>query len=189
MGQAVEQQLLRRAALLRAMGRVRVRALRNLRMAAGRQGERDQAEEQRSCATLHTEVNRAFGVVGFQVHGGPGCEVRSSTLRATGATGWNRSTISGKVFGPGIPPAVLPRIFDPFFTTKDVGEGTGLGLAIVHELVERHGGTIEVDTQLGAGTTFTVTLPRHIEQVQPKRASTRNDRDRTDRERPAVKPQ
>lgn len=64
--------------------------------------------------------------------------------------------------GPGIPPEVLPRIWDPFFTTKDVGEGTGLGLSIVHELVERHGGTIEVETKLGAGTAFTVRLPRQI---------------------------
>jgi signal transduction histidine kinase len=64
--------------------------------------------------------------------------------------------------GPGIPPDVLPRIFDPFFTTKDVGEGTGLGLSIVHELVERHGGEITVDTKLGEGTTFTVKLPRQI---------------------------
>jgi signal transduction histidine kinase len=64
--------------------------------------------------------------------------------------------------GPGIPPEVLPRIWDPFFTTKDVGEGTGLGLSIVHELVERHGGTIEVETKVGLGTTFTVKLPRQI---------------------------
>jgi signal transduction histidine kinase len=64
--------------------------------------------------------------------------------------------------GPGIPPHVLPRIWDPFFTTKDVGEGTGLGLSIVHELVHRHGGTIDVDTKLGEGTTFTVKLPRKI---------------------------
>jgi signal transduction histidine kinase len=64
--------------------------------------------------------------------------------------------------GPGIPPEVLPRIWDPFFTTKDVGEGTGLGLSIVHELVERHGGTIKADTELGQGTTFTVKLPRQI---------------------------
>ncbi len=62
--------------------------------------------------------------------------------------------------GPGIPTEVLPRIWDPFFTTKDVGEGTGLGLSIVHELVERHGGSIECDTKLGEGTTFTVRLPR-----------------------------
>jgi signal transduction histidine kinase len=62
--------------------------------------------------------------------------------------------------GAGIPKDVVSRIFDPFFTTKDVGEGTGLGLSIVHELVTRHSGTIEVDTRVGAGTTFIVTLPR-----------------------------
>jgi signal transduction histidine kinase len=62
--------------------------------------------------------------------------------------------------GPGIPPHVLPRIFDPFFTTKDVGEGSGLGLSIVHGIVERHGGTIEVETKRDSGTTFTVLLPR-----------------------------
>ncbi len=61
--------------------------------------------------------------------------------------------------GAGIPPHVLPRIFDPFFTTKDVGEGSGLGLSIVHGLVERHGGSIEVDTEPGVGTVFTVSLP------------------------------
>ncbi len=66
--------------------------------------------------------------------------------------------------GPGIPPEVLPRIWDPFFTTKDVGEGTGLGLSIVHELVERHGGTIEVTTKVGEGTAFVVTLPRQMPQ-------------------------
>jgi signal transduction histidine kinase len=65
--------------------------------------------------------------------------------------------------GPGIPPEVLPRIWDPFFTTKDVGEGTGLGLSIVHELVERHGGTIDCATKVGEGTTFTVKLPRKIQ--------------------------
>ncbi|MBC7973952.1 MAG: HAMP domain-containing protein, partial [Myxococcales bacterium] len=64
--------------------------------------------------------------------------------------------------GAGIPAEVLPRIWDPFFTTKDVGEGTGLGLSIVHELVERHGGTIACKTELGAGTVFTVRLPRQI---------------------------
>jgi signal transduction histidine kinase len=68
--------------------------------------------------------------------------------------------------GPGIPPDVLPRIWDPFFTTKDVGEGTGLGLSIVHELVERHGGTIDCSTKIGEGTTFTVKLPRKM-QVTP----------------------
>jgi len=81
--------------------------------------------------------------------------------------------------GSGIPTDVLPRIFDPFFTTKEVGEGTGLGLAIVHELVERHGGTIDVATELGAGTTFTVTLPRNTpdrpDRPGQKRPTTRSD--------------
>jgi signal transduction histidine kinase len=75
--------------------------------------------------------------------------------------------------GPGIPADVLPRIWDPFFTTKDVGDGTGLGLSIVHELVERHGGTIEVDTQVGVGTTFTVTVPRRAEAARPGRVTAR----------------
>ncbi len=69
--------------------------------------------------------------------------------------------------GPGIPPDVLPKIFDPFFTTKDVGEGSGLGLSIVHGIVERHGGSIEVDTAPGSGTTFSVLLPRGADKLAP----------------------
>lgn len=74
--------------------------------------------------------------------------------------------------GPGIPTQVLPRIWDPFFTTKDVGEGTGLGLSIVHELVERHGGTIAVETELDKGTAFTVTLPRTSPERRAPRTRT-----------------
>ena len=61
--------------------------------------------------------------------------------------------------GPGIPEEVRQNIFKPFFTTKPVGEGTGLGLYICHQTVEKHGGQIEVESQVGMGTTFRVKLP------------------------------
>src|SRR5262249_14133555 len=61
--------------------------------------------------------------------------------------------------GPGIRPEDHSRLFDPFFTTKDVGEGTGLGLAITHNIVEAHGGHIDVESVPGQGATFRVCLP------------------------------
>ena len=61
--------------------------------------------------------------------------------------------------GSGIPKHVLPHIFDPFFTTKDVGEGSGLGLSIVHGIIERHGGHIDVESELGQGTKFSISFP------------------------------
>jgi signal transduction histidine kinase/DNA-binding response OmpR family regulator len=63
--------------------------------------------------------------------------------------------------GKGIEPEHLNRIFDPFFTTKPVGTGTGLGLSLSYGIVEKHGGRIEVDSELGKGTTFRVWLPVH----------------------------
>jgi signal transduction histidine kinase len=61
--------------------------------------------------------------------------------------------------GEGIPKNALPKIFDPFFTTKDVGHGSGLGLSISHGIIEQHGGRIEVESEVGKGTIFTVYLP------------------------------
>lgn len=62
--------------------------------------------------------------------------------------------------GVGIRPEVLERIFDPFFTTKDPGKGTGLGLSIVHGVAAEAGGFVEVETELGKGTSFHVFFPR-----------------------------
>ena len=60
---------------------------------------------------------------------------------------------------PGISEDKLDRIFTPFFTTKEVGEGTGLGLSISCDIVKKHNGEINVESKIGKGTTFTITLP------------------------------
>lgn len=61
--------------------------------------------------------------------------------------------------GKGIPKEHLNRIFEPFFTTKPVGQGTGLGLSICYKIIEKHRGVIQVDSQVGVGTTFTIKIP------------------------------
>jgi signal transduction histidine kinase len=66
--------------------------------------------------------------------------------------------------GCGIAPDDLTKIFDPFFTTKDVGKGTGLGMNIAYNIVKKHNGTIEVESEPGKGTTFTICLPSGNEE-------------------------
>lgn len=63
--------------------------------------------------------------------------------------------------GNGIPPNILPRIFDPFVTTKDVGKGTGLGLSVSKGIVEMHDGKIDVKSEIGKGSVFTIKLPMY----------------------------
>ena len=76
--------------------------------------------------------------------------------------------------GCGIPDAVIDKIFDPFFTTKEIGKGTGQGLAIARAVVvDKHRGKLEVTSQIGQGTTFTIMLPIHgiVENVEVERRS------------------
>ena len=75
------------------------------------------------------------------------------TSRAVGSMVEVRMTDTG----PGIEPELLPRILDPFFTTKE--KGTGLGLSVVYGIIERHGGTLDIDSKVGEGTTVIVRLP------------------------------
>jgi signal transduction histidine kinase len=63
--------------------------------------------------------------------------------------------------GIGIVPDVLEHIFEPFFTTKEVGAGTGLGLSLVHCIVSEMRGAVDVESEPGRGSAFTVLLPRH----------------------------
>jgi two-component system, NtrC family, nitrogen regulation sensor histidine kinase NtrY len=75
--------------------------------------------------------------------------------------------------GKGIPPEAEKRLFDPFFSTKETG--TGLGLPIAARIVEKHGGTLQYQTQPGHGTTFGVVLPREITETA---RSAKNDANR-----------
>jgi two-component system, NtrC family, sensor kinase len=64
--------------------------------------------------------------------------------------------------GCGIPERDLKRVFDPFFTSKEVGKGTGLGLSVSHGIVKAHGGAIEVESEVGKGSTFRIYLPLEL---------------------------
>jgi two-component system NtrC family sensor kinase len=87
------------------------------------------------------------------------------TIRTEAANGGVR--ISFEDTGPGIAPEHRDRIFDPFFTTKPEVSGTGLGLSVSLGIVQSHGGAIEVQTEMGRGTTFTIALPLRLEDETP----------------------
>jgi two-component system NtrC family sensor kinase len=74
-------------------------------------------------------------------------------------------TIAIKDNGCGIDPEIIKRIFDPFFTTRPVGQGTGLGLSVAQGIISQHGGRIEIASELGKGSCFTIHLP--VKYCQP----------------------
>lgn len=82
------------------------------------------------------------------------------TLRVTLAPEPQMVRLTVADTGHGIPREVIKKIFDPFFTTKEFGKGTGLGLTVVKGIIEEHQGSIAVESQEGAGTTFTILLPQ-----------------------------
>jgi signal transduction histidine kinase len=88
-------------------------------------------------------------------------QLKQQDLRLTIATKKKPSQIVVQFTdnGPGMEPKVVNRIFEPFFTTKDVGEGSGMGLSIAHDIITDYGGTIDVESVPGGGTTFTLSLP------------------------------
>ncbi len=88
-------------------------------------------------------------------------EVIIETLQQAG-----RAVLKIRDTGVGMDAAQINQIFTPFYTSKPVGEGTGLGLSISHGIVEKHGGTIEVESEVGAGTLFSVYLPLRKPMLQ-----------------------
>jgi signal transduction histidine kinase len=81
------------------------------------------------------------------------------TLAVSATSGDGLVRIAVRDTGTGISAEHLEQVFEPFFTTKEAGEGTGLGLSVSYSIVEKHGGHLEVESQPGEGTVFTVTLP------------------------------
>jgi len=85
---------------------------------------------------------------------------REPVIRVTTRNGSDGVVIRIRDNGPGIPDEIRERIFEPFFTTKPTGEGTGLGLSMTHEIIQQHKGSLEVSTETGAFTEFTIKLPK-----------------------------
>ncbi len=103
-----------------------------------------------------TEIDQVFvNLIGNAV------QAMNGTGRLTLTTALRGDTVTASVSdtGNGIPKEQIGKIFDPFFTTKAPGKGTGLGLYIVHKIVTKHRGHIQVESDVGKGTTFTVAFP------------------------------
>jgi signal transduction histidine kinase len=106
---------------------------------------------------LPSELNQVF--MNLLVNAAHAIESERGTITIrTGVTD-GHVTVEIADTGTGIAVENLQRIFDPFFTTKPVGKGTGLGLSLAYGIVKKHHGQIEVESQLGRGTTFRLSLP------------------------------
>ena len=109
---------------------------------------------------LSSQINQVF--MNLVVNAAHAIEERGTIKICTGQQGdevWVSVTDTGK----GIPPEHMKKIFDPFFTTKPIGQGTGLGLSMSYSIIRKHHGRIEVQSELGKGSTFRIWLP--IKQV------------------------
>jgi len=94
-------------------------------------------------------------------------EIRSGGMIKVRAFSFNGSVrIEFEDNGVGIDEELIHKIFEPFFSTKNTGKGVGLGLTLCYEFINKMGGNIEVESTLGRGTTFKVTLPQFVNKEQ-----------------------
>ncbi|OGN96366.1 MAG: hypothetical protein A2Y89_00060 [Chloroflexi bacterium RBG_13_51_18] len=93
------------------------------------------------------------------------------TIKTSQNDSWVRISVIDT--GYGIPPENMDKLFTPFFTTKEDVKGVGLGLAVSHGIIERHGGRIEVESEVGKGSTFTIVLPAYKGEELPNAENTR----------------
>jgi two-component system, NtrC family, sensor kinase len=142
----------------------------------GLAAERDvslEIEEASSNLTLHADPDQLqqaiTNLVLNAIHASPAGEqvrvVLANTQRPGDGSERDFVTISVHDAGSGAPEDVRARLFEPFFTTKPPGEGTGLGLSVVKDIVEEHGGFVEVAWGAGGGSVFSVYLPRSTSNV------------------------
>jgi two-component system NtrC family sensor kinase len=89
-------------------------------------------------------------------------------LRITSRSNGGSVLVEVSDTGAGIPRENVTKIFEPFFTTKEIGKGTGLGLAVCYGILAEHGGSLDVQSTLGVGTTFTISLPAMSNDGEPQ---------------------
>ena len=98
--------------------------------------------------------------------------IRTENVTAPGSELEQSVAIAVSDTGSGMPPEVVARAFEPFFTTKEVGKGTGLGLPQVYAFAQQSRGSVRITSEVGRGTTFTISLPRtHAQVVERQRVS------------------
>jgi two-component system NtrC family sensor kinase len=116
---------------------------------------------------LSSQLNQVY--MNLLVNAAHAIEERGTITIRTGHQG-NEVWVDVADTGKGIAPENIKKLFDPFFTTKPIGQGTGLGLSLSYGIIQKHHGRIEVQSEVGKGTTFRVWLP--IRQLQAKTEST-----------------
>jgi two-component system NtrC family sensor kinase len=129
-------------------------------------GTRVELDLDESVAKIEADADQIQQVlINLLMNAAESMEPKGGSLKVSTRTVEDEVLIEIRDEGCGIPEPDLPRIFDPFFTTKAEGQGVGLGLSVVYGIIDAHGGTLEVQSQLGEGTVCRVLLPR----TQPSR--------------------